>query len=68
MTVSLNRDERAHFTHGKKRMSQPTNLEYLVLFLKVFVLIRVTLGKLVDVDPELLDLLSDLEYMYTLKQ
>lgn len=49
-------------------MSQPTNLEYLVLFLKVFVLIRVTLGKLVDVDPELLDLLSDLEYMYTLKQ
>lgn len=52
----------------KKRMSQSTNLEYLVLFLKVFVLIRVTLGKLVDVDPELLDLLSDLEHMYTLKQ
>lgn len=46
-----------------ERRSQLKNLEYLVLSLKVLVLIWITIGKLVDVDPELLDLLSDLENM-----
>lgn len=43
------------------------NLQYLVMILKVFIFIRITLRKLVDVDPKLLDLLSDLEYMSTVQ-
>lgn len=46
--------------HVSKRTSQLTNLKRLVLFLQVFILIRIALGKLVDVDPKLFDLLSDL--------
>lgn len=36
------------------------DLQCLILFLQVFILVRVTLGKLVGVNPKLLDLLSDL--------
>lgn len=45
--------------------SQTTNLQYLVLSLKVFFFIGVTLRKLVDVDPELLDFLFDLQHTTT---
>lgn len=38
-----------------------THLEDLVLSLKVILLIRIALWKLVDVDPEASDLLSDLK-------
>lgn len=52
-------DELARFTH-QGGMNQLTDLEDLVLSLKVFILIRVALRKLVDVDVKLPDLLSDL--------
>lgn len=45
--------------------SQTTNLQYLVLSLKVFFFIGVTLWKLVDVDPELLYFLFDLQHTTT---
>lgn len=41
--------------------SQTTNLQHLVLPLKVVFFIGITLWKLVDVDPELLDFLLDLQ-------
>lgn len=46
-----------------REKNESPDLEYLVLFLKVLVFVRVTLGKLVDVDPKLLDLLSDLVHV-----
>lgn len=45
--------------------SQMTNLQYLVLSPKVFFFIGITVWKLVDVDPELLYFLFDLQHTTT---
>lgn len=45
-----------------------TDLQYLVLSLKVFFFIGITLRKLVDVDPKLLDFLFDLQHISTSAQ
>lgn len=47
--------------------SQLMNLQYLVMTLKVFIFIRIKLRKLIDVDPKLLDLFSDLEHTSTVQ-
>lgn len=62
--VSLNVDETALLNDAKLE-STKKNLEDLVLYFEVIVLIWITLRKLVDVDPKLINLLSDLEYMDT---
>lgn len=41
------------------------DLHYLVLSLKIFIFIRITLRQLVDVDPKLLDFLFDLQHTHT---
>lgn len=46
----------------KRRRVGRSNLQYLVVFLKVFVVFVVRLGKLVDVDPKPSDFLFDLPH------